>query len=307
MRRFTPLLPALAVLGIVAAAALLPRPSGSAGQPPISIAVASGRWEPVLEFGGYGGAADIAVDSQHEVYVVGAPGQIQVFSQNGEYLRELGGFSSATGIAIDEDDTVYLQEWCRVWQYSRQFTPLGNWDSCIGLGDLRQGLSLDVRHDIAYVATISKVLKFSADGVFMLEMPRISEWVGVSTLPDTSLMALSHFGMVRHFSPNGDLLDEWPTLLPDETGSYPKAIDIDSNGRVFVADNYGHGRVKIFLATGVLDELIEIPLRMATALELDGDEILYVGVDFPTGVMKFVYNPLTVEGSSWGRIKAHFK
>ncbi len=108
---------------------------------------------------------------------------------------------------------------------------------------------------------------------------------------------------MRHYSADGDILHEWRTILPGEQYSAPNDIAVDSRQRVIVADLEAM-LVKVFRADGILDSTIELwPFSIA----LDGDNILHVGASEPMYLMKFVYVPVSVDQSSWGRIKAAFK
>jgi hypothetical protein len=261
-------------------------------------------WQQVVEFGQGGMIPDIAVDSRGDVYLFAGAGSVQVFDPKGEYLREFPVRADAHGIAIDENDEVYVLSNLRVVCYSTQGEFLRSWDSSLGQGDLGIGRGIDARGGVVCVCTVSSILRFSTDGVLLSQF-QSGMWRSVYVLPDESIWAVHDVGLARHYSPDGHALAEWPTVLPDEPRSDPNGVAIDGDGRLFVGDN--HGRVKIFLPSGVLDDLIQIPLRLVTAVALDGDDTLYVGLDFPSGVMKFVYRPLAVEGTTWGGIKAPFR
>jgi sugar lactone lactonase YvrE len=99
------------------------------------------------------------------------------------------------------------------------------------------------------------------------------------------------------------VLLEWSTALPNES-SGPSGLTIDSDERLYITDG---GRVKIFASNGDLIDLISVPLRYLTGLELDGDKILFVATAFPERVMKFVYTSVPVNPTTWGGVKVQFQ
>lgn len=273
----------------------------------MGIPAAVAGWEFVLEFGEFNGPDGIAVDSQGAVYVLDRGNdRLQVFNADGQFLREQTGFNDPRSVAIDENDVVYVLEACRVHRYTTLFQPLGSWDSCIGQGDLQHGRGLDVRDGLVCVATINDVLKFTVAGVFLGRFMDNIGWSDIHWDSDGSIWVVTstgNLGLVRHYSADGKVLDEWNTILPGEQSSSPFSITIDTRERLFVAD----GRVKIFTSDGMLDDLIEVALRLLVEVELDGDNVLYVGTEFPDRVMKFQHVPVTVEPETWGAIKAQYR
>ncbi len=71
-------------------------------------AFADGTWQFLSSF--LCNADDIAIDSQHNVYVLdmGEYPTIKVFNFQGDLLREEWGFAYARAIAIDDDDFLYV-------------------------------------------------------------------------------------------------------------------------------------------------------------------------------------------------------
>ena len=275
------------------------------------IATAEGGWEFVLEFGN--GPGDIAVDSIHNVYVLDVEyGRIQVFTSEGLFLRERTGLSYARGIAIDENDEIYVVNYRHdyppsgwVLRYGLDFQPLGGWE--YAHGDLEAGLGIDVHDGLVYVGTANDMLKFATDGR-LLDIFEGAGWDAVEIATDGSVWGVNSetgSGLVRHYSPDGAILAEWSTILPGEEGSYPRGLALDTRNRVFVADD--GARVKIFVSDGTLDDLIQWQMRVFLALELDGDDLLYVGADFPDRVMKFGQKLVPVEPVTWGEIKSRFR
>ncbi len=263
-------------------------------------------WDFVFEFGGFGGVVpDVAVDSQGDVYVVdGVKRRVQVFSPTGEYLRERAGFTRPVAVDVDENDVVYILELCRVHRFTLDFQPLGSWDSCIGQGDLQHGQGMDVRDGIVYVGTVNALLKFTAEGKLLTNLTHGTTWRSVYALPDGSAWVVTPVGFARHYSSDGDVLDEWPTAIGNES-SEPSGMTMDSNERLYITDE--GARVKIFASNGDLVDLISVQLRFFTGLELDGDSILYVAAAVPERVMKFVYTSVPVNPTTWGGIKAQFQ
>jgi sugar lactone lactonase YvrE len=230
---------------------------------------------------------------------------VRVFTPDGVYLREQAGFLTPMGIAIDENDVVFVLEHCRVHRFTVDFQPLGSWDSCIGQGDLQMGRGLDAHGGIVCIAAAGNVLKFTTDGALLDQFP--NGWTGVHISPDGSIWVVrgyKYVGLVRHYASDGTNLGEWNTILPGETVSSPRGLAIDSNGRIFVADE--GAKVKIFLSDGSLDDLIQWQLRVFASVALDGDSTLYVGTGFPESIMKFHYEVVPVDPSSWGQIKARY-
>jgi len=275
---------------------------------PLGIAgtsAANSGWEFVLEFGN--GPGDMAVDSSHNVYDL-HDNRVQVFTPEGMYLREWTVLANSRSIAIDENDVVYVLSRCRVVGYTTDGDPVLGWDSCIGQGDLQQGFGIDVRAGLVYIGTASDLLKFATDGTLLDVFEDGGNWRSVKVLADGSVWVVNSdtgYGLVRHFSGDGEVLAEWTTILPGEEGSYPRGLDLDTLGRIFVVDE--GARVKIFLSDGTLDDLIQWQLRIFANLDLDGDDVLYVGADFPAGVMKFHHKVTPVEPSTWGSIKSRFR
>jgi DNA-binding beta-propeller fold protein YncE len=159
-------------------------------------AAADGGWEFDLEFGDFAGPDGIAIDSQGDVYVLdrgNGPGSdgVKVFTPDGKFLREHLGFDDPGAIAIDENDVMYVVQHCRVHRYSLQFQYFGAWDSCIGQGESQHGRGIDAKNGLVYVATVSNVLKFTSEGVFLDMFP--AGWVGVSILLDWQLTAVESY------------------------------------------------------------------------------------------------------------------
>jgi sugar lactone lactonase YvrE len=268
-------------------------------------AIAEAGWVFDLEFGNFGSAKDIAVDSKGEVYVADGTSRVQVFTPDGQFLREETGFTTLRGIAIDENDIVYINDACRVYRYTTDLTPLGSWDSCIGQGDLQQGFGIDADNGFVWVATSANVNKFTLDGVLVDQFDH--GWSGIDASADGTVWVSNidlPLGLVRHYAADGAVIDEWPTALPGEETSNPTNIAVDSGDEVFVNDS---GLVKIFHANGKLDDFIEVQLRFVDAVELDGDNLLYVGTSVPGRVMKFHQKLVAVESKTWGGVKARFR
>ncbi len=254
-------------------------------------------------------AWDIALDSQHNVYVMSAD-RIRVFTAEGEFLREKTGLDYARGIAIDENDVIYFLWYLhrdytrlgRVERFDLDFQPLGAWT--YAQSDLQAGYAIDVRDGIAYIGAANGLLKFATDGVLLDTFE--GAWRSVQIIPDGSVWVARDpigSGHVRHYSAGGDMLDEWYTDLPGELSSGANDIALDSNQRVFVADGNAM-LLKIFRADGTLDDTLRVwPHTVA----LDGDDATYVGGAYPSQLMKFVYTPLSVEPATWGGIKAAFE
>jgi DNA-binding beta-propeller fold protein YncE len=267
---------------------------------------ANSGWEFVIEFGN--GPQDIAVDSSHNVYVLDVGyDRVQVFTAGGQYLREWAVLANPRSIAIDEGDVVYVLTDCRVVGYTTMGATVLGWDSCLGQGDLQQGIGVDVRDGVVFIGTPNAMLKFATSGTPLAQFMDYIGWTDVFIVPDGSVWCVNSDasrGLVRHYSADGDVLTEWNTILPDEETSSPRGLALDSRERVFVADN--GGRVKIFTSNGTLDDMIEVPLRFLFPVELD-DDVLYVGATFPDQVMKFRYKLVPVAPGTWGGIKSQFR
>jgi hypothetical protein len=282
---------------LCAALAVTPLPSSAAG---------NGEWQLAYSF--LCDAWDIAVDSQHNVYVMDAD-RIRVFTPGGQFLREKTGLNYARGIAIDENDVIYFLWYLhdrsnrlgRVQRYDLDFQPLGAWT--YAQSDLQMGFAIDVRDGIAYIGAANGLLKFTTDGVLLDTFEW--GWWSVEIVPDGSVWVgrdLGESGLVRHYSSSGDVLDEWSTILPGDISSGATDIAVDSNQRVFVADGNAV-LLKIFRSNGKLEDTIQI---WPSSVALDGDEVLYVGASYPMQLMKFVQTPVAVQATTWGGIKGLF-
>ena len=266
----------------------------------------NGEWQLAYSF--LCDAWDIAVDSQHNVYVMDED-RIRVFTPEGQFLREKTGLNYARAIAIDENDVLYFLWYLhdrsnrlgRVQRYDLDFQPLGAWT--YAQSDLQMGFAIDVRDGIAYIGAANGLLKFTADGA-PLDTFEGGDWRSVQIIPDGSVWVACDpgDGLVRHYSSNGVVLDEWSTTLPGDISSGATDIAVDSNQRVFVADGNAV-LLKIFRSNGKLEEAIQIwPFSVA----LDGDDVLYVGASYPMQLMKFVHAPVAVQATTWGGIKGLF-
>lgn len=266
----------------------------------------NGEWQLAYSF--LCDAWDIAVDSQHNVYVMDED-RIRVFTPEGQFLREKTGLNYARAIAIDENDVLYFLWYLhdrsnrlgRVQRYDLDFQPLGAWT--YAQSDLQMGFAIDVRDGIAYIGAANGLLKFTADGA-PLDTFEGGDWRSVQIIPDGSVWVACDpgDGLVRHYSSNGVVLDEWSTILPGDISSGATDIAVDSNQRVFVADGNAV-LLKIFRSNGKLEEAIQIwPFSVA----LDGDDVLYVGASYPMQLMKFVHAPVAVQATTWGGIKGLF-
>jgi hypothetical protein len=272
-----------------------------------------GRW--TLAYSFLCDVWDLAVDSQHNVYALDPgdsyppiPSTIRVFTPDGHFLRERTGIHHTTrGIAIDENDEIYLVNYDHdnragyVSRYDLDFRVLGGWR--YAYGDLDMGFGIDVRDGIAYIAAANALFKFTTEGALLDRFEW--GWRSVEIISDGSVWVAvtgGESGLVRHYSSNGDILDEWFTRLPGDLSSDANDIALDSNQRVFVADGNA-GLLKIFRPNGKLDDAIPL---WAHSVALDGDDVLYVSASYPTQLMKYVYTPLPVLPTTWGRIKAAF-
>ena len=268
---------------------------------------AADMWQFVLAWGISGSVEDIAVDPDGLVYVLDkSNGRIQVFTPDGQFLREKTGFVEPTGIAVDAKGVIYLQLRCRVARYTPEFQLLDNWDSCNGMGDLQENLSIDVADSVVWVGSVADVLKFTPEGTFLGRFMANMTFTGVDARSDGSIWVSIEYGssgLVRHYASDGQLLGEWSPRLPGEQVSTPFDIDSDSTGNVYVSD----GQIKMFTSDGSVLEVLSPALGSFVDVELDGDDTLYAGKALPSQVVRFHRAPMAVERMNWGEIKWRYR
>lgn len=154
----------------------------------------------------------IAVDFAGNVYVADTgDDRVQKFTSYGEYIG--GGEIACSGIAAGPEGNIFLITGNEVRQYSPTGGLQSKWKNIFKAPN---ALAVDV-DSIVYVVTGSLVVE----------------------------------AMVRKFTAEGELIDEWGTTGQDSPGSFrsPAGIAADISGDIYVADTLNH-RIQKFTSDG---------------------------------------------------------
>ena len=205
----------------------------------------------------------IALDSEENLYVVDTLNhRVQKFTKDGKFLMRWGShgngdgeFDMPWGIAVDDLGDVYVSDWRndRVQKFTAdgEFVfKLGRSGSGDGEFDRPAGVAVDKDGDI-YVADTrnNRVQLFSQEGRY------VEKFIGDATLSKMArdrLLITSKSLRVR----------EMAVLEPEKRFRDPRAVKVDAQGRMYVAD-YLSFRVQVYQkdAIPLSEDQIAPPMR----------------------------------------------
>lgn len=217
----------------------------------------------------------IAVDKKGYVYVSDSGNnRIQKFSPDGKFVSSRGDGDfpdTPMHISTDDGNNLYVTEYGsdRILKFSPEGkTPVAFGETGAGRGefDAPSGVAVD-KNGCIYVADFynHRVQRFSPDGDFVNEIgaPGQAESGKLHYPTDVSVgadgniyVADAYNNRIQAFSPGGEFVNKWGgSSGKGDKGSEPgwfdvaTGIDIDGQGRVYVADFYNH-RIQVFDSDG---------------------------------------------------------
>ena len=223
---------------------------------------ANDHWETLPAGWTFVEAVGVAVDSQDRVYVFNrGEHPLIVFDRDGNFLNAWGEglFNRPHGICIGPDDSLYLTDDCD--HTVRKYSPAGELQMMLGTSG--QGSDSGVEN------SDYRTIKRGA--------PPFNQPTNVALAANGEIYVSDGYGNARvhRFSAAGEWLLSWgePGTAPGQF-NLPHGIDIDSTGRVFVADRE-NSRLQLFTPEG---EFIEEWTDVARPCEvyIDAADMLYV-------------------------------
>ncbi len=204
--------------------------------------------------------ADVAFDSQGNIYIAKHYDEVEKYDPDGNYLLEWGSYGSGNGkfdhtfaIAIDSNDNVWVSD--RDHGRIQKFNTSGTYISKINLtgsGD-----------DTVY---------------------------GIAVDSSDNLYAINEDGKVKKYSSGGSLLATW-------SNSGARHIAIDASDNVYVTKYSGTNRIEKYNVSGVLQSSFTVSYD-PWGIETDQDGNLYV-TDIDHGKV-YKYSPAGTQLGVWG-------
>lgn len=209
------------------------------------------------------GATGVDLDSQGRVWVLHRGMEQSVVAldpETGEILASFGGgmFLNAHGLAVDGEDNIWITD-TNAHQVHK-FSPDG--ELLLTLGE-REVAGLDEGHFDQPTAVAvapsgeifvsdgygnSRVVKFAADGTFLMDWGEPGDGPGQFTLPHG--LALDDQGRlyvadrnnmrIQVFTSDGEFIDAWSDAWTSDDWGRPWGLEVTSDGELFVIDG-GHG------------------------------------------------------------------
>ncbi|MCI0526541.1 MAG: hypothetical protein L0Y56_03690, partial [Nitrospira sp.] len=205
------------------------------------------------------------------LYVADAEnGAIEKFREDGSFVAQWKGFKRPVAVAA-VGDFVYVADFLadRISKLHNDGTLVAQWGrhgKGEGEFDAPSGIAVD-RHGQVYVADFynHRIQKFTANGKFLLQWGSNGRWSGRLHYPTD--VAVNNQGEVfvadafnhriQKFTREGQYLTKWGGTGYGLSGKWPgwfrlaKAVTIDHEGHVYVADAFNH-RVQKFTSQGKL-------------------------------------------------------
>jgi DNA-binding beta-propeller fold protein YncE len=278
-------------------------------------------WELALSWGGAGtgpgqflSPRDVAVDEDGFVYVADEMNdRIQVFTQTGEFLREWRGsgwhtLDAPRSIAIDGDyaytlSRYTLMKWTLAGEYVDGF-------SIYGAFGIQQSYGVAAKDGKVYVTALGVVLAFTSDLEFLGNFGDGVFWLDVEVADDGSVWcSASEEGFMRQYSPTGEVLAQWSTMLPGEDWTSPSGVSVTSSGTLLVVDvpQAWLGRFCEYRPDGTLLEVVYDSWNPYTwGIQAAGNDAVFVVSSNTELVFKYSRVVVPVEPSTWGGIKAMY-
>lgn len=180
--------------------------------------------------------------------------------------KTAGLFIKPRAAAVDKQGRVFVVDMSgRIQRFGRDGKCQLSWDLPPRERGFPTGLGIDRRNGTLLVAEThrQRILRYSPDGELLAEWGRAGHGPGeftyatdVAAGPDGRVYVTEYGGSggararVMVFGEEGDFLNEWGRLgtAPGEF-QRPMGLDVDKEGRVFVADSVNH-RVQVFAPEG---------------------------------------------------------
>lgn len=233
-----------------------------------------GQW-PVPHGGLYASPANIAVDSNDNVYVDTRMGTLAVdllkFTSAGTLVTQVAHSSDGMPVAVDGSGNLYVAD-----------------------------------------KPNRRVQVFTSSGAPLREFPTPFPPDGMAVDADGSVYVTDPFhGLVSKFASNGALITQWGGGAADGR-FYPARVAIGPDGHVFVSDFENH-RVQVFTSiggfvamwgtVGTANGQFAYPLGIA----VDSNGYIYVVDKNNTRIQKFGFTPTAVAGVTWGGLKTRYQ
>lgn len=215
----------------------------------------------ITQWGGYGSAngqlynpSGIAVDLSGNVFVSdGGNARIQKFTSAGAYISQWGTYGSGAGQfagmgkpAVDAAGNVYVPDQARVQKFTNAGVFITQWGS-LGSGNGQfngpNAVAVDAAGNVYVVDRLNtRIEKFTSSGTYVTQWSQAG-----SNMSDVAVDALGDVyvvddnGHLTRYSSSGTFEIQWGSAgTGDGQFNAPKAVEVDAEGNLYVADSYNN-------------------------------------------------------------------